>query len=410
MGEDGNLRMVLWALVVLVLSGAVGAFAVGWVMSNRFLVPQPYSLMPEFEIVTIEDYAIENDAIENNSAGDDGYFVTLPLEQQPSQFSDVRKEGVYNLLWEDGYGRLGPVLLDDDEQVVRRVVDIVGEAPKPGDPARLDVTIFRREPMEDHGIPFDELELEGAAGRLYAWWIDQDSNRAVLALHGRRRADRTETLRILPTLVDSGWSVLALAYRNHDLSDASPDGLYHYGASEFEDALVGVAELARQGVEEVVLYGFSMGGAVALEVARRWPAYGPELAGIVLDSPLLDPREVIRKGARDAGLPLANMVADLSLVVARLRTGVQWDSLDQRRSADEIDVPLLLIAGTADSTVPIELVDGFAGRVEAPLEYLRLEGVDHVEGWNRARPRYEQAVEDFLGRVSEGEQHTESGD
>ena len=382
--------MFLWLLVVLLIIG--GALALGWVMSNRYLVPKPYSLMPEFEISHVEE----------DSPGE-GLIVTLPVPPDPSQFSETGKDGIYNLLWEGGYGRLGTVLRYEGAGVVRRVTNVVGEPPRAGDPARLDVTVFRRDPEQDHGIPFEELELEGEAGELHAWWIDQEGNtdahRAVLALHGRRRADRTETLRIIPTLVDSGWSVMSLAYRNHDRSDPSPDGLFHYGASEAADALVAAEELARRGVDEVVLYGFSMGGAVALEAARDWPAEGPGLVGIVLDSPLLDPRTVIGKGAKDAGLPLPDLITDLSLAVARLRTGVDWRSLDQRLTANEIDVPVLLIAGTADDTIPIDLVDEFAKGIEAPLEYLRLEGVEHVEGWNRARARYEEAVRNFLLRT-----------
>jgi alpha-beta hydrolase superfamily lysophospholipase len=295
------------------------------------------------------------------------------------------------------------VLSNDGRQVVRRVVDIVGETPRAGDPARLDVTIFRRDPLADHGIEYEELELAGPSGRLRAWWTQDRADHAVLALHGRRRADLTETLRILPTLRRSGWSVLALAYRNHDRSDPGPDGLFHYGHSEVEDALAGMAELERRGVEEVVLYGFSMGGAVALEALKRWPPDGPRLRGVVLDSPLLDPHTVIGKGARDSGLPRAELLTGLALWIARLRTGVDWSNLDQRRAAAAIDVPLLLIAGTDDHTIPIELVDEFAALVEAPIEYLRLEGVDHVEGWNRDRPRYEQAVESFLDRVATSE-------
>ena len=385
--------MFLWLLVAVVLLIIGGALALGWVMSNRYLVPKPYSLMPEFEISEVED----------DSPGEGGLIVTLPVPRDPSQFSETGKEGIYNLLWGGGYGRLGTVLEIEGGRVVRRLTNVVGEPPQAGDPARLDVTVFRRDPEQDHGIPFEELELEGEAGELQAWWIDQDgnreANRAVLALHGRRRADRTETLRIIPLLVESGWSVMSLAYRNHDQSGPSPDGLFHYGASEAADALVAVEELARRGVHEVVLYGFSMGGAVALEAAQDWPAEGPELVGIVLDSPLLDPRTVIGKGARDAGLPLPDLITDLSLAVARLRTGVDWGSLDQRLTAHEIDVPVLLIAGTADGTIPIGLVDEFAKGIEAPLEYLRLEGVEHVEGWNRARARYEEAVRDFLLRT-----------
>lgn len=385
--------MIIWVLLILALLAAAALVWLGWYVSDGILVPKPYGLMAEFEIIDVKP----------DEGGDGAYLVVLPVSGQPSQFSDVRKQGAYNLLWQDGYGRLGPPTSDDGETVTRRLQGVVGEPPSPGAPARLDVTIFRRDPLLDHGIAFSELELVGEVGKLRAWLIASHRDRAVLALHGRRRADLTESLRVLPTLVEQDWSVLALAYRNHDSSDPSPDGLFHYGASEADDALVAVGELASRGVEEVVLFGFSMGGAVALEAAARWPQGAPRLAGLVLDSPLLDPRTVIRNGVSETGLPLPRRLADLGLAIGRLRTGVDWDRLDQRRTAGSIDAPVLLIAGTADHTIPIDLVDEFAGRVTAPLEYLRLEGVDHVEGWNRARPRYEQAVVRFLGRISAAE-------
>jgi pimeloyl-ACP methyl ester carboxylesterase len=385
-------RVLLVAVLILV-GLAAAALAVGWMLSSRYLVPKPYGLMAEFEVL----------AVEEAGPGGGDMIVTLPLPKEPTQFSATDKEGIYALWWQDGHGRLGEVLSKGGGRVVRRLGDIAGDPPRPGAPARLDVTIFRRDPLADLGIRFEELWLEGNAGRLRGWWIEGGGKRAVLVLHGRRRADLTETLRILPTLVAADWSVLALAYRNHDQSDPSRDGLFHYGSSEADDALVAVEELRRRGVEEVVLYGFSMGGAVALEAARRWPEGGPRLTGIALDSPLLDPRTVIGKGVSDAGLPMASALTDLSLLVARFRTGVSWGALDQRRWAGAVRAPMLLFAGTDDHTIPIELVDEFASRVEAPLDYRRLEGVDHVEGWNRDRPAYERAVARFLEVVSTAE-------
>ena len=50
------------------------------------------------------------------------------------------------------------------------------------------------------------MGLVSDAGRLKAWWIDQDSDTAVLMLHGRRRGNIQETLRALPIVVKSGYS------------------------------------------------------------------------------------------------------------------------------------------------------------------------------------------------------------
>ena len=374
------MRVVLIAILV-VLGLAVGAaFAVGWVFSNRFLRPAPYALMPEFEILDV---------------GDGTVVLPAPPPEAP-QFARTRVEGRYNLLWEGGYGHLGAIGRDTGDRIERELAVTAGRSPRAGDPARIDVTIFRRDPLRDHGIPFEDLILQGEDGDLAAWWIPGD-DRAVLVMHGRRRADRTEALRILPTLVETGASVLVLSWRNHDASGPSRDGLYRYGAAEVRDAFTGLAFLVERGIRDVVLYGFSTGGTIVLEAKEQWPADAPSLTGIALDAPLIDLASSVRAGARELGLP--DLLTSVALAVGRLRTGVDWATIDQRRTADAIAVPVLLFAGTADGTIPIEVVDDFAARVQAPLTYRRLEGVEHVEAWNVDPDAYEADVRSFLGTV-----------
>lgn len=371
---------MLTALLVLVLLLSVGTVAVGWYFSSQFLTPAPYALMPEFEVTASE-------------AG----RVTLPAPTpQPPQFARTRVEGVYNLLWEHGYGRLGPVLADDGAHVTRELAVVAGRSPVAGDPARVDITIYRRDPLRDHGIPFEDLRLEGETGALAAWWIEGGDD-AVLMLHGRRRADRSETLRVLPAIVEMGHSVLVLSWRNHDASAPSPDGLYRYGATEYRDALTGLAFLADRGIERVVLYGFSTGATIGLEAARRWPTGAPELTGIVIDSPLVDIAASVRASGRAMGLP--GFLSEVALAVGWARTGVRWSELDQRRHAAGFEAPFLIFAGTADGTIPVQVVDDFVARLHAPSTYVRLEGVQHVEGWNADPGAYTASVTAFLSEA-----------
>lgn len=368
---------MLIVVTVLVLVVGAAVFAVGWYFSSQFLTPAPYSLMPEFEVAAA-------------SAG----RVTLPAPPpEPPQFARTRVDGVYNLLWESGYGLLGPIVADDGTDVTRELAVTAGRSPEAGDPARIDATVYRRDPFRDHGIPFEDLRLDGEVGELAAWWIE-GGDTAVLMLHGRRRADRTETLRILPSLVELGHSVLVVSWRNHDASAPSPDGLYRYGATEYRDALTGLAFLSEQPVDRVVLYGFSTGATVGLEAARRWPEGAPELAGIVLDSPLIDLAASVHASARARGLP--GFLADVALAVGRLRTGVQWSEIDQRRGAEELEAPFLVFGGTADTTIPIEVVDDFVAGLSTPVTYRRLDGVQHVEGWNIDPEAYVASVTTFV--------------
>ena len=373
--------LVVVALLAIVLAG------VGWYFSNRILEPAPYQLFAEFEIAGVGEGR-----------------VRLPEPpDDPAQFARTRVQGTYGLLWRGdapfeagaGYGRLGPVVDEGDGGVVRPLEPVVGEPPRKGDPARIDITIFRRDPEADHGIPFERIELRSDVD-LAGWWIDGARDTGVLLVHGRRRADLTETLRILPTLVERGHPVLAVAHRNHRFSDPAPDGRYRYGASEYRDVLAGVSFLRDQGVERIVIYAFSYGALLSFEALERWPDDAPALAAIVLDSPMLDTRTVIRRGAADLGLPLSDRLSDLALFVARLRTGVDFGSLDARSIAPGLATPVLVFAGTADSTIPIELVDDFVARVPAPVVYRRLDGVEHVESWNVDPDAYEADVRAFL--------------
>lgn len=384
------MRLVLGTLIGLGLLLVAAALAVGWVFSERILVPAPYQLFPEFELIAVEP-------------GEDGaYDVTLPLPAEDGPVPQAARsdvQGRFGLRWEGGAGTLGEVVERGDDRIVRRVVPTRGEAPAAGDPARVDVTLFA-DPQE-RGVDAEEVRIPAPLGELPGWWIPGRSDDAVLVLHGRRRADRTEALRALPTLVAEGASVLVASYRNHDASPPSPDGFFHYGASEVEDALASLAWLQARGIERVVLMGYSMGGSISIGTLARWPQDGPEPLGLILDSPLIDPEPVFAQGARREGLPLPGLLAAITTRVAGWRTGVDFAALDRRRVAPSLAVPTLIFAGTADSTVPIDQIDEFAAALPALFAYVRLDGVEHVEPWNAGPERYETALADFLRVVFE---------
>ena len=374
--------MVVLALL-LVVAGVL--FAVGWVFSSRVIVPQPYSLMPEFDIVDV------------TALGGSEATVTLPVVSEPNHHGNVLVEGVYGLMWEGGHAPLGDIVARDDASVTRALGSVTGSPPAAGAPARIDNFVYRSDPLTDLGIEFEDLTLQGPEGALRAWYVPGTSGTAVLLLHGRRRGELIETLRMLSPLHEMGVPTLALAYRNHDRSDPSTDGYYHYGASEWQDALVGARELAARGADRVVVMGLSMGGAVALEAVKRWPGDAPELVGLVLDSPLVDVYDTVSLGAVKSGLPLPEQLTRLALFVAGLRTGVDFEELRQARSAGQVPVPVMVIAGTADTTIPIESIDRFTAAIRTPLTYLRLDGVEHVDAWNHDPERYAQWLWTFIG-------------
>ncbi len=354
-----------------------------WRFSEAILKPEPYSLMPEFKIIEYKDNE-----------------VSLPQPPNKKQFANTKARGEYLLIWQNGMGRLGDIVEENATTLKRKLELVEGEFPSMGEDARMDSFVFRRNPKKDHDINFEELFLEGPVAKLQSWWIKQDKTKAVLLLHGRRRGQIIETQRALPTIHALGYSTLALSYRNHSESDSSPDGFYHYAETEWQDAKVGLEFLATQGIKEVVVYGFSMGGAVTLELLKQWQKNDlgeglPWLKAIILDAPLIDPRSVFQFGVNRMGFPLADVLTKGSLLLARWRSGIIWEKLDQRTFAAQIKLPVLLFMGTADSTIPVNIVDEFAAAVPT-IDYVRLNDVEHVEAWNVNPAAYGLKVTEFL--------------
>lgn len=441
--------VVLWVVGALVLAAVALAVAVAWRVAHRFLVPRAYGLMPEFTVLDVRpvppvgsgdppgdppgDHPPGHPPGEHppgehppggsprdesprdppghppgDAAATDLEVVLPAPPPDPPQHADTRLRGAFGLVWEGGHGVLGDVLADAGGRVVRSLTMVAGVAPRPGVPARMDAFYYRRDPARDHGIAFQDLRLDGPAGKLAAWYVPPDpgeravAGTAVLALHGRRRGERSETLRALPAFHEVGAPVLALSYRNHDASDASPDGFYHYGTSEWQDAIVGARALAERGAKRIVVFGISMGGAVALEAAKCWPSDLPPLVGLILDSPLVDPEAAVRTAARRARLPFPAAFARAVMLVARWRAGIDLAALRQVDGVARWHAPVLLIAGTHDTTVPIETIDAFAAALHAPLAYRRLDGVQHVEAWNHDPVRYGAWLRAFVQEVSDG--------
>jgi len=408
--------VVLWLVGALVLAAMALAVAVAWRVAHRFLVPRAYGLMPEFTVLDVRPLPPVGtvDPLDDPPGHSPGDAAAADLEvvlpdppPDPPQHADTRLRGAFGLVWEGGHGVLGDVVSDADGRVVRPLTVVDGVVPRPGVPARMDAFYYRRDPARDHGIAFQDLRLDGPVGNLAAWYVPAApgeravAGTAVLALHGRRRGERSETLRALPAFHEVGAPVLALSYRNHDASDASPDGFYHYGASEWQDAIVGARALAERGAESIVVFGISMGGAVALEAAKRWSPDLPPLVGLILDSPLVDPEATVRTAARRAGLPFPASFARAVMLVARWRAGIDLTALRQVDGVARWHAPVLLIAGTHDTTVPIETIDAFAAALHAPHVYHRLEGVQHVEAWNHDPVRYGAWLRAFVQDVTD---------
>jgi len=180
------------------------------------------------------------------------------------------------------------------------------------------------------GEQMTEIEIKTADGlSLHSWWAPacRPDGRVIVYFHGNagHRGGRAERIR---DYLASGYGVLLVGYRGYG---GNPGILSEAGV--YEDARANLAFLAAQRVrsEQIVLFGESLGTAVATEMALK-----NNVLALVLEAPLAS----ILHSAR-ARYPLFAfdwLVRD------------KFDSLSKIR---KVKVPLLIVHGERDRTTAV---------------------------------------------------------
>jgi alpha-beta hydrolase superfamily lysophospholipase len=307
------------------------------------------------------------------------------------------RAGVWGLATaDDGYGRVGPPAGTRDGAVVRPFEAVIGRVGDGAD-AVLDPYAWPADAAL-LGLPVEDVVYPGPVGDCPAWWFPNERDTWCVFVHGRA-ARRHEAFRMLPTVHALGFPALAISYRNDPDAPPSPDGRSHLGATEWEDVAAAVRFALDHGARDVIPVGFSMGGACVINFARRSPL-ADRIRAMVLEAPVLDWGPVIRAAARDRGLPAVVLawLLPATMRLASARVGVDWAQL--RHDPAAFRHPKLLIHGTEDPTVPVELADALARARPDIVTYLRVPGAGHVRSWNVDPEGYAATVRDFLTTVA----------
>ena len=89
-------------------------------------------------------------------------------------------------------------------------------------------------------------------------------------------------------------------------------------------------------------------------------------------------------------------------MISGWRFGIDWGDLDYVAKADLLDIPVLVLHGNEDDTVPLEISERFAAARPDLVELEVFDGAGHVRSWNVDQDRYLEVVGEFLDRVAPG--------
>ena len=246
--------------------------------------------------------------------------------------------------------------------------------------------IFLPEPQlqttpDRNGMRYEEVRIPSGngmeRGELHGWWIPAEQTNAatLLYLHGNFRNIGHNVEHAL-RLHNLGYNLLLVDYRGYGLSTGGKPS----EAKVYEDAeAIWNYLLKVRGAlpQRTFIYGHSLGGAVAIDLA----VHHPEAAGLIVESTFTS---MTAMGKRDYPyLPIS------------LLLNQRFDGLDK---ISRLKIPVLFIHGTWDEKIPYQMSEQLFDKSPQP-KYLKLiEGGEHGNSGGIAWLEYRAAVSEFVQR------------
>lgn len=347
--------------------------ATGWMHSNalqaEFLTPSP--VFDGFPLTVIGDPA--------------GRVVVERTDA-------TEREGVWGLEGEDAYAQMSTIVRIDDDTVERGMDPLEGTL-QVGDPVRLDPDAYFGDPLEAHGLGFEEPRTPSDIGPHPTWFVDGRRATWIIFVHGKGVDRLSESLRAIPGLVGQGYPVLSITYRNDVGATPSESGLRLWGLDEWRDLDAALDLAQRKGAKDVVIVGSGFGASIVSTFLHESPNVAL-VRGVIYDSPVLDLEGVARRWAADQGTP--RIVAWLGRRFAAVRFGMDWRMLDQFARTDQFDVPIELLYGAEDPVTPADEFIRFADARPDLIRSDRFEQGGHTDLWNIDGARYDAVLSAFL--------------
>ncbi len=217
---------------------------------------------------------------------------------------------------------------------------------------------------------------EIAGDRLHAWWWPHVRSDApvMLYLHGARWNLQGNAFRIA-RFRNMGFAVLAIDYRGF----GKTGGDLPSEADAYADAAIALEYLKKLVPDPArrYVYGHSLGGAVAIDLASR----NDDLAGIIVESTFTSIRDM-------AGTYTLLRFLPISLILTQ-----HYDSLSR---IEKVRVPKLFVHGTRDAFVPAWMSERLFERATGEKRMLVVEGANHSNATGVGFEQYRVALQEFF--------------
>jgi len=255
----------------------------------------------------------------------------------------------------------------------------------------------RAQRPDDWQLPYESVRIPIGSEHLQGWWIARPATVSPLPLPGEpariappdavmlyfvgvgRNIGDANYLARAQALHQLGFSVLMVDYRGYGESTPrvpSESQLYADAEAVWRYAV----ETLEYVPEHIWIYGESMGGAIALDLAIRHP----EAQGLILQSTFTRMVDAIQAKLLYRLLPVDQLLTQ------------RFDSIHK---VHRLDVPVLFLHGGQDTIVPVEHSYRLYGAAPQPKQQFIVPGGDHVRLYEPGENSYLGAITRFVGEV-----------
>lgn len=231
----------------------------------------------------------------------------------------------------------------------------------------------------DINLPHEDVWIPVNGGQVHGWWLPgKDADSALLYLHGNA-GNISSNLTKAAAFQEIGLGVLIIDYRGYGLSS----GPYPSEMELYTDAAAAWQYLVDdQGLvpEQIVIFGHSIGGAVAIDLALAQPG----AAGLIVEGTFTSMAAMARRSG-------------YGWVPVNWLLHQRFDSLSK---LPRLKVPVFFIHGLADASVPAEMTQELYQAAPQPKRLWLVPGADHNDVLPTAGMEYLNRVHQFLRDVA----------
>lgn len=219
----------------------------------------------------------------------------------------------------------------------------------------------------------------GKIERLHGWWIPGKGEQTVIYLHGNGiniGANIAHAYRFHQL----GFSILIFDYRGYGRSE----GNFPTEAQVYEDAETAWHYLVEErGIapKDIFIYGHSLGGAIAINLAVQHP----DAAGLIVESSFTSIGEMVDK------------MGNYRIFPTRIILHQHFDSI---KKVPNLKMPILFIHGVVDRLIPYQMSQKLFAAAPEPKQLFLVPEGGHNNVADMAGGKYLEMIQNFVQLTS----------